>query len=60
MIKLNSKFNRFDILINNAGMIYSHPIIKLSSVGFKSHNYKNWKKVLDLNLNSVFYSLREL
>jgi len=54
MTKLNSKFNRFDILINNAGMIYSHPIIKLSSAGFKSHNYKNWKKVIDLNLNSVF------
>ena len=35
-------------------MIYSHPIIKLTRRGFKSHSYRNWKKVLDLNLNSVF------
>ncbi len=52
--QLNRKFKSFDILINNAGMIYSHPIIKLKSNGFQSHNYSNWKKVLDLNLNSVF------
>lgn len=52
--KLNLNFKYFDILINNAGMIFNHPIIKLSSKGFKPHSYLNWKKVLDLNLNSVF------
>lgn len=54
MNELDSKYNKFDILINNAGMIYSHPIIKLSSKGLKSHPYANWKKVLDSNLNSTF------
>ncbi len=52
--KLNLKFKYFDVLINNAGKIYSQPIVKLTSSGFKSHNYKIWKNILDLNLNSVF------
>ena len=52
--QLNSKYKNFDILINNAGMIYSHPIIKLTSKGFRSHSYKNWKKILDINFNSLF------
>jgi len=54
MKNLNIKYKYFDILINNAGMIYSHPMIKLSSKGLKSHSYTNWKKVLDINLNSIF------
>lgn len=52
--KLNKEFKQFDILINNAGMIFSHPIIKLSPRGFKSHSYTAWKKILDINLNSAF------
>ena len=52
--KLNKKFKQFDILINNAGMIFSHPIIKLSPKGFISHSHTIWKKILDINLNSVF------
>tara|TARA_B100001093_G_scaffold384643_1_gene370361 strand:- start:13441 stop:14175 length:735 start_codon:yes stop_codon:yes gene_type:complete len=52
--KLNSKYKQFDILINNAGMIFSDPIIKLGPKGFKTHSYTSWKKILDVNLNSVF------
>ena len=52
--QLNTKYTYFDILINNAGMIYSHPIIKLNTKGLKLHSYANWKKVLDINLNSIF------
>lgn len=54
MTHLNQKYKYFDILINNAGMIYSNPIIKLSSNGLKSHSYTDWKKVLNSNLNSTF------
>ena len=54
MSQLNTKYKHFDILINNAGKIYSNPIIKLSSKGLKSHSYTDWKKILDVNLNSIF------
>ena len=52
--QLKNENNLPGILINNAGKIYSQPIVKLTSGGFKSHNYKIWKNILDLNLNSVF------
>ena len=45
MSQLNKKYKHFDILINNAGKIYNHPIIKLTSKGFKSHSYESWKKM---------------
>ena len=52
--KLYLKFNNIDILINNAGSIYSQPIIKLGTKGFIPHSFSNWKKIIDLNLNSVY------
>ncbi len=52
--EFNKKFKSFDILINNAGMIFNHPIVKLGEKGFKIHNYRDWKKILNVNLNSVF------
>ena len=55
--KLNLKFKHFDILINNAGKIYSQPIVKLTSNGFKSHNYRIWKSILDLNLSFLYFYL---
>ena len=37
--KLYLKFNNIDILINNAGSIYSQPIIKLGTKGFIPHSF---------------------
>ena len=54
MSQLNKNYKHFDILINNAGKIYSNPIIKLSSKGLKSHSYTDWKKILNVNLKSIF------
>ena len=53
--KIIYKHGNFDIVINNAGLIASIPIIKLSSNGkFTSHNFSDWKKILNANLNSNF------
>jgi len=53
--KINKKQKSIDILINNAGLIYSNPIIKLSKKGkFIAHSFNEWKKILDINLNSLF------
>lgn len=48
------KKNSIDILINNAGVIYSEPLIKIGKKKFVCHSYKNWLKVINTNLNSTF------
>ena len=42
------KFNKIDIFINNAGITGSNATIA-------EYPVKEWKKVIDLNLNAVFY-----
>jgi 3-oxoacyl-[acyl-carrier protein] reductase len=51
---LNKKHKNIDILINNAGKIFSRPIIKISGNKLKTHNFYEWKNVLNINLNSIF------
>ena len=43
-----------DILINNAGYIYSSPLVKFGSTGIEKHDPDLWDKVISLNLSSVF------
>ncbi len=50
-----SKFNKIDILINNAAFIYSSPVISFDKEGFKLHDLEMWDKVISIDLNSVFY-----
>lgn len=44
-----------NVLINNAGIIHSEPLINLLQRPDKKHSISNWKKVMDVNLNAVFY-----
>ena len=44
-----------DVLINNAGILYSEPLIKLTEDGLKLHDHESWERVLRTNLSSVFY-----
>ena len=44
-----------DILINNAGILYSEPLIKFTDDGLELHSPESWDRVLRTNLNSVFY-----
>lgn len=41
--------------INNAGIIHSEPLVNFLSKAEKKHSIENWKKVIDVNLNAVFY-----
>tara|TARA_Y100000031_G_scaffold112285_1_gene123983 strand:+ start:835 stop:1578 length:744 start_codon:yes stop_codon:yes gene_type:complete len=54
VIKLIYKTNKIDVLINNAGWIYSTPFYNLLSENDKKHDPAIFKKVIDVNLNSVF------
>lgn len=44
--KIFEKFQRIDILVNNAGITRDAPLHKMA--------VENWKKVIDVNLNSIF------
>jgi len=44
-----------DVLINNAGILYSEPLVKIAEDGPKLHAYETWDRVLRTNLSSVFY-----
>lgn len=53
--KFYQEFKKIDILVNNAGILYSAPLLSLTSRGIKKHNVKMWNKVLSTDLSSIFY-----
>lgn len=52
--KVFDKFGKIDILINNAGVIYSEPLINIMNPTNMKHSYEKFKQNLEINLNSVF------
>lgn len=44
-----------DVLINNAGILYSAPLVRMSATGLERHDAEMWNKVLAADLSSVFY-----
>lgn len=46
---------KIHVLINNAGIIHSEPLINLLSKVDAKHSIDNWHKTMDINLNAVFY-----
>jgi len=51
----HEKFGAADALINNAGILYSEPLLKITPTGIVRHDVEMWSKVLAADLNSVFY-----
>ena len=49
------KHGGVNVCLNNAGIIHSEPLFNLMGKENKKHSLDNWKKVLDINLNGVFY-----
>jgi 3-oxoacyl-[acyl-carrier protein] reductase len=45
----------FGVLINNAGLIHSEPLVNMLSRSERVHSRENWHKVISTNLDSVFY-----
>lgn len=51
-----STFGTAKILVNNAGVMESCPLVNIMKRGEgRRHSIDLWKKVLDVNLNSAFY-----
>jgi len=49
------EFKEINILVNNAGLIYSSLLISLGKGGLVKHDVDMWNKVLATDLSSVFY-----
>lgn len=45
----------FEVLINNAGVIHSEPLVNMLNRGDRVHSRERWRQVLGANLDSVFY-----
>lgn len=50
-----AEFGAPHALVNNAGILYSAPLVKISMTGIEKHDAGMWNKVLSTNLSSVFY-----
>lgn len=44
-----------DVLINNAGVIHSEPLVNMTVRGDRVHSRENWRRVLTADLDSVFF-----
>lgn len=44
-----------DVLVNNAGILYSAPLVRMGASGLERHDAEMWNKVLAADLSSVFY-----
>lgn len=44
-----------DVLINNAGIIHSEPLVNMLSRGERVHSRESWRRVMSADLDSVFY-----
>jgi 3-oxoacyl-[acyl-carrier protein] reductase len=53
--RYHEEFGATDVLINNAGILYSAPLVRISSSGIEKHDVAMWNKVLAADLSSVFY-----
>ena len=51
----HSNSNTIDVLVNNAGVLYSAPLVNFHSNGIQMHDFNDWRKIIEVNLNSVFY-----
>lgn len=49
-----AKNARIDILINNAGVIFSQALVNLLNPLNPVHDYEKFKEIVEINLNSVF------
>lgn len=51
----HERFGAADVLINNAGILYSEPLVRVTPSGILRHDVAMWHRVLETDLSSVFY-----
>ena len=58
--KYIDKFDKIDVLINNAGIIHNEPLFRIEDGKLIKHDLKTWHKVLSNDLESVFITTMEV
>lgn len=53
--RYHEEFGAANVLINNAGILYSKSLVKITPEGVVRHDPAMWNKVLAADLSSVFY-----
>lgn len=51
----HAEFKAAHVLINNAGILFSAPLVKIGASGIEKHDIAMWNRVLETDLSSVFY-----
>ena len=51
---------RPDLLVNNAGVIHSEPLVNLLARGDRVHALDSWRRVIAADLDSVFFVTRRV
>ena len=52
---LFTEYGKINVLINNAGIIHSEPLVNILKRDDARHSLENWSKTININLNAVFY-----
>lgn len=55
MVNLERDGFQLDVLVNNAGLIHSAPLVNILEKNDRVHSPEVWKQVIDANLSSTFY-----
>ncbi len=53
--RYHEQFGAADVLVNNAGILYSAPLVRMTPTGIERHDPAMWRKVIAADLDSVFY-----
>ena len=54
IMSIIDKEGKINVLVNNAGVIYSEPLINIMNPSKMRHSYENFTKYLKLNLDTTF------
>jgi 3-oxoacyl-[acyl-carrier protein] reductase len=55
IVAMESDGFELDVLVNNAGLIHSAPLINFLEKNNRVHSAEDWQRILAANLSSVFY-----
>lgn len=58
--RIQAECGPIQALVNNAGVIHSEPLISIGMDGLKQHSLENWRRILAVDLDSVFFVTREV